>query len=184
MNNADKHSYVLTSEECDFIEQLIIRNQAVLRSVIRLALGESFHLMGEDCLSELFLLMCEKIHILKNHENPDGWAIVAAKNIAQNAIRKHNTISNHTAAKEIEDIPVEDNVFQNALYNIWLEEGVIEKLLDKLTPHEREIYDYLYRKRLTSKKVAEIMGISHSTVRNIAAKIKKKIHNELDEKIF
>ena len=42
------------------------------------------------------------------------------------------------------DIPVADNVFEDALYNIWLDEGVIDKLLDKLTPHEREVYNYLY----------------------------------------
>ena len=74
----------------------------------------------------------EKINKLKNHENPDGWIVVAAKNIALNAIRKHNTQLKHTSAEEIIDIPVEDNVFESALYNIWLKDGVIEKLLDKL----------------------------------------------------
>lgn len=181
MNNAEKRSYVLTLEECDYIEKLIINNESILRSVIRSALVERFDQIGDECMSDLYLLMCEKIDILKNHENPDGWVVVAAKNIALNAIRKHNTQLKHTSAEEIIDIPVEDNVFESALYNIWLKDGVIEKLLDKLTPHEREIYNYLYRKRLPSKKVAELMGVSHSTIRNINANIKIKIKKEMNE---
>ena len=184
MNNAEKRSYVLTLEECDYIEKLIINNESILRSVIRSALGERFDQLGEECMSDLYLLLCEKIDKLKNHENPDGWVVVAAKNIAQNAMRKHNTCLNHTTAEEIIDIPVADNVFEDALYNIWLDEGVIDKLLDKLTPHEREVYNYLYRKRLPSKKVAELMGVSHSTIRNINANIKRKIKREMNEKIL
>ncbi len=181
MNNAEKRDYVLTSEECDYIEKLITRNQSILRSVIRSALGERFDQLGDECISDLYLLICEKIDILKNHKNPDGWIVVAATNIARNAIRKYNTQLKHTTAEEIIDIRVEDNIFESVLYNIWLKDGIIEKLLDKLTPHEREIYNYLYRKRLPSKKVAEIMGLSDSTIRNINAKIKKKIQNRFNE---
>lgn len=181
LSRAEKRNYVLTSEECNYIEKLIIKNQSIVRAVIRTTLGERFELLCDDCISELYLLMCERINKLKNHENPDGWIVVAAKNIAINAMRKHNTQLKHTITEEIIDIPVEDNVFESALYNIWLKDGVIEKLLDKLTPHEREIYNYLYQKRLPPKKVAEIMGLSHSTIRNINAKIKKKIQNGLNE---
>ncbi len=181
MNNAEKRSYVLTSEECDYIEKLIIKNESILRSVIRLALGEKFDQIGEECMSDVYLLLCEKIDILKKHENPEGWMVVAAKNIAQNAIRKHNTQLRHTTAEEITDIPAEDNVFENTLYNIWLEEGAIDKLLKELTPREREVYNYLYRKRLTSKQVAKIMNVSYSTIRNISANIKRKIQNAINE---
>lgn len=115
MNSAEKRSCVLTSEECDYIEKLIIKNESILRAVIRSALGERFDQIGEDCISDLYLLTCEKIDYLKNHKNPDGWIVVAAKNIALNAIRKHNTQLKHTRAEEIIDIPVEDNVFESAL---------------------------------------------------------------------
>ena len=184
MTNTEKRKYILSTEDCEFIEKLILKNASVVRAVIYSVLGESFEQIGEECISDLYLLMCEKIDKLKNHENPDGWVVVAAKNIAQNAIRKHNTCLNHTTAEEIIDIPVADNVFEDALYNIWLDEGVIDKLLDKLTPHEREVYNYLYRKRLPSKKVAELMGVSYSTIRNINANIKRKIKREMNEKIL
>ncbi len=184
MNNAEKRTYALTSEECKFVENLIANNEYIVRSVLRSALGEKFDQLGAECISDLYILLCEKIRFLKQHENPDGWMVVAAKNIALNAIRKHNTLINHAIAAEITDIRVEDNVFENALYSIWLNDGVIDKLLDKLTPHEREIYDYLYRERLTSKQVAEIMKTSDSTIRNINARIRKKIQKELNEKYF
>ena len=140
MNNANERNYVLTSEECDYIEKLIIKNESIVRSVIRSALGEKFDQIGDECMSDLYLLMCEKIDKLKNHENPDGWMVVSAKYVALNAKRKHNTQLNHTITEEITDIRVEDNVFEDALYNIWIEDGVIDKLLAKLTPHEMEIF--------------------------------------------
>ena len=101
--------------------------------------------------------------------------------IASNAVRKYNTELKRTADKETKDIPVQDDFFESALYEMWLKDGIIDKLFDKLTPHEREIYNYLYQKRLSAKKVAEIMGVSESTIRNIKANIKKKIKKYLKE---
>lgn len=184
MNNAEKREYVLTTEECEYIERLIIKNKTIVRTVIRTALGEEFEQLGEDCISELYLLMCEKIDTLKAHDYPDGWVVVAAKKVASNILRKHKTRSNLTAAERTRELRAGDDVFENAVYNIWMEDGVIDKLLASLTPHELEIYDYLYRKRLTAKKVAEIMGLSASTVRNIDAGIRRKIQKGISEDVF
>lgn len=184
MKNAEERKFILTSEECDYIEKLIIKNESVVRSVIRSALGEKFDQIGDECMSDLYLLMCEKIDKLKKHENPDGWLIVSAKNIALNAKRKHNTQLKHMIVEERTYIRAEDNVFENALYNIWLEDGAIDKILARLTPRETEIYNYLYRKRLSCKQTAKITGLSESTVRNINANIKKKIHKGLHKNDF
>ena len=181
MYNVEKRNYVLIPEECNFIETLILKNESIVRSVLKSALCEKFDQLGEECIGDLYLLMCEKIDKLKQHENPDAWMIVAVKNIAFNAIRKYNLRLKHTSNEELTDIPVPDNVFERALYDIWLQDGFIDKLLDKLTPHERQIYNYLYRKRLPTKKVAEMLGVSESTIRNINATIKKKIKNGIKE---
>lgn len=181
MTNAEKRNYVLSSEDCDYIEKLILKNEAIVRAVIRSALGEKFDQIGEDCISELYLLACTKIDLLKKHENPVGWLVVASRNITLNALRKHNTRLSRASDEEISHIRAKDNVFESALYNIWLKDGAIDKLLATLTPHEKEIYDYLYRKRLPAKKVAEIMGLSDSTIRNINAGIRKKIKDGMSD---
>lgn len=179
MTDAEKRDYVLTAEECDYIEKLILKNESIVRAVIRSALVEKFDQIGDECMSDLYLLMCEKIDLLKNHKNPDGWLIVAARNIALNTLRKHNAHLSRTYGEEISNVRAEDNVFESALYNIWLEDGVIDKVLATLTPHEKEIYNYIYRERLPYKKIAEIMCISESTARNINANIRRKILNEM-----
>ena len=65
-----------------------------------------------------------------------------------------------------------------------MEDGSIDKLLNTLTPHEREIYDLIYKKRLSSKEVAILMGTSDSTIRNTVAKIKQKIKNAIETILF
>lgn len=181
MTNAEKRNYVLTPEECDYIEKLILNNETIVRAVIRSVLGEKFDQIGGESISDLYLLMCEKIDLLKRHENPEGWMVVSARYVALNALRRYNTLLYNTDTKKIEDICSEENVFESALYNIWIKDGVIDKALATLTPHEKEIYNYLYRERLSYKKIAEIMDISESTVRNTNATIRRKILNEMQK---
>ena len=184
MKNNEKEVCRLTSDEAEYIENLIIRNEYVIRAVVKLALRDKFDQIGEDCISEIYLLACKKIALLKNHEKPDAWITVAARKVAQNMARKHNTLLKNSTADEIIVVGMEDNVFEDALYNIWMEEGSIDKLLDTLTPHEREIYDLIYKKRLSSKEAAILMGTSDSTIRNTTVKIKRKIKNAIKTKLF
>ncbi len=184
MQNKEEVKLCLSPDEAEYIQDLIIRNQYIIRAEIRSVLKEKFEQIGEDCIGEIYLLACEKIDVLKKHKNPDGWIIIAARKVALNMGRKHNTILNKSTEAEIEDMPIDDNVFEDALYNIWLENGSIDKLLDVLTPHEREIYNLLYKRRLPSNKAAEIMKVSDSTIRNINRTIKKKIKNAIETKLF
>lgn len=174
----------LTAEEAGYIEELILRNEYIIRAEVRSVLQDKFEQIGEDCISEIYLLACEKITVLKKHKNPDGWIVVAARNVAHNMARKHNTILNRTSEHILENIHIGEDVFDDALYNIWMRDGSIEKLINTLTPHEREIYELIYIKRLKPKEAAKLMCISDSTVRNIVAMIKKKIKNALETKLF
>ena len=85
-------------------------------------------------------------------------------------IKTKNALNN-----EISDIPHEETGYEEVIYKIWLENNSIKKLLDTLTAHEREIYELIYKEKLTSKQVAIRLGISDSTVRNLNANIKAKI---------
>ena len=180
LNSAEKCERVLDSKDCEFIENLLIKNQTILRSVIRSALGEKYDQIGDECISDLYLLMCIKINELRSHESPDGWLVVAARHVANNAARKYNVQLKRTASNEPTDIPSDDDVFESMLYNLYLKAGLIEKLLNSLTPNELKVYNYLYVDCLSCKQVAEIMGVKDSTIRNINANIKKKIQYELN----
>lgn len=184
MKNNEKEVFRLTSDEAEYIRDLIIRNEYIIRAEVRLVLRDKFEQIGEDCISEIYLLACRKIVLLKKHEKPGAWITVAARKVAQNMARKHNTLLKNSTDDEIVDVGTEDNVFEDALYNIWMEDGSINKLLNTLTPHERKIYDLIYKKRLPSKDVAKLMGTSDSTIRNTVVKIKRKIKNAIETKLF
>ncbi len=174
----------LTAEEAEYIKDLIVRNEHIIRAQIKTVLKDKYKNIGEDCISELYLLACKKIDILKNHKSPKGWIIVASKNVALNMARKQNTILKNSTKEEIKDHKTEDDIFEEALYNIWIENGSIEKLLNTLTPYEREIYDMIYKQGIPQKHVAKIKGVSDSTIRNIVANIKKKIKTAIETKLF
>ncbi len=184
MNTNEKEVFRLTADEAEYIEDLIMRNEYVIRAAVKLVLREKFEQVGEDCISEICVLACKKIAILKKHENPDAWIAVASRKVAQNVARKHTTITKKTRHDEITDKGSLSDVFEDAVYNIWMEDGAIDKLLNTLTPHEREIYDLIYKRRLTAKTAADSLGISASTVRNTVAIIKRKIKSAVETKLF
>lgn len=184
MKTNEIEKFRLTADEAEYIKDLIIRNQYVIKSEVRMILRDKFEQIGEDCISEIYFLACKKISVLKKHEKPDAWIALASRKVAQNMARKHNTLLKNSTNVEITDIVVKDDVFEDALYNIWMENGAIDMLLNTLTPHEHEIYSLIYKKRLSSKEVAKIMGVSDSTVRNIVATIKRKIKTAIKTKLF
>lgn len=184
MKTNDKEKLCLTSDEAEYIKNLVLRNKYVIQAVAKSVLQEKYEYMVEDCVSEVYCLACTKAKKLIKHEKPDAWIVVATRKVALNMARKQETRLRRTADKEVDTVSVPDTVFENALYNIWLEKGVIEEILSTLTPHEREIYELLYKKRLTSKQTAEIMGVSDSTIRNINSTIREKIKNAIKTKLF
>ncbi len=184
LNTIENGKLRLTADEAEFIKDLIIRNESVIRAVVRSELHEDFDLLGEDCVAEIYLLACKKVAVLKNHENPEGWLSVASRRVAQNVKRKNATISEHYIDTEVTDIAGKNDIFEEALYNVWIENGSIDKLLGVLTPREREIYELVYKKRIKSNEAANILGVSDSTVRNTAASIRRKIKDAAKDMLY
>lgn len=180
MSNADNEKIRLTPEEAEFVQTLLTKNSKNIRVAVRLVLGRFYNNLGEDCLSEISLAVIQKAKMLSTHENPDGWLVVASKKIAANLIRKEYTRLKNTKNEMPPDVPTDsDAVYQEALYNIWLANNGIEKLLCTLTPRERDVYDLLYINRLTAKQTSEALNISYSTVRTIESAIKSKLKEEI-----
>ncbi|MBQ4316973.1 MAG: sigma-70 family RNA polymerase sigma factor [Clostridia bacterium] len=180
MSNNDTEKIRLSPEEAIFVQKLLSRNNKLIRIAVRSVLGGFYKDLGEDCLGEISLLVIQKTKMLTTHENPDGWVIVASKKIAANLIRKEYTRLKNTKNEMPPDVPTDsDAVYQEALYNIWLANNGIEKLLCTLTPRERDVYDLLYINRLTAKQTSEALNISYSTVRTIESAIKSKLKEEI-----
>lgn len=184
MNTTENDKLRLTQKDSDFIEALIKRNQGVMCAAVRSVLQENYNVLGEDCIAEIYLLCCQKIRVLKNHENPDGWLAVASKRVSLAVNRKYKERLSRTADYEPINADSQIDVFEEALYDSWLEGGAIEKLLSVLTPREREIYELVYLKRMKAVDVATLLGVSGSTVRNTTASIRRKLENAIKEKFY
>jgi len=175
---------VLTKSEAQFVADLIERYESNIKNVIYSMLGKDNRYLAEDALSEVYLLMCKKIKPLKDHPCPKAWILVATKYVVQGILTKNR--------KDIAIVPLEDvenyiggtDIFEEAVYEIWLENKVPEKLLAKLTKREREVYHKLYIEGKKPNEAASELNISKNAVNNIHKNLRDKIKYDIKTKKF
>lgn len=184
MNKKRKGKIVLTAEDALFIEQLIEQNLKYIKNIIYNTLGANNRYLAEDTINEFFMLMCEKAEILKTHVCPKAWILVAAKHTAQGMINKHKKDSLSVSFDEVSYELGETDVFEDAVYEIWLENKVPEKLIAKLTKREREIYQKIYIENKKPKETAKELNISVNAVHNIHKNLRDKIKDDIKRKKF
>lgn len=175
---------VLTKEEADFVEKLITDNEKHIKNVVFNTLGAENRQLAEDCINDFYLLMCEKVEILKNHPCPKAWILVAAKHTAQGCISRRKKDISSVSMDEIAEESSDDDVFEDTVYAIWLENKVPERIIESLTKRERELYYKIYIENKKPKEAAKELDISVSTVHNIHKNMKEKIKNRVKEKNF
>ena len=163
----------LTEKQRSFLDGLIRENKHYISNTVLNTLGSAFSCLYEECISELYLLACLKINIAEAHPNPAAWIIVCARLTAHTVMQKRKKDALNVPPDE--DICDDRDVFDEALYNIWIENGVASKLIEELTPREKEVYNLIYIKGKRPEEAAKLLGISHSTVRNIRKQLKEKI---------
>lgn len=177
----NKKTASLTEKQRSFLDGLIRENKHYISNTVLNTLGKPFSFLYEDCISELYLLACLKIDVAETHPNPAAWIIVCARLTAHTVIQKRKREMAEVTLDE--DIPDNGDVFDEVLYNIWIENGVALKIIDQLTPREREVYNLIYIKGKKPEEAAKFLGISHSTVRNIRKQLKEKIKNKVYKSI-
>ncbi len=184
MNKKRESKIVLTQEDACFIEKLIEENLRHMKNVIYNTLGQEYKYLAEDTINELYLLMCQKINILKAHTCPKAWLLVASKRVSQGMINKQK--------REMPSIPPEQasrhigksDIFEDVVYDIWLEDKVPEKLISHLTKREREIYHKIYIENKKPKDIAKELNITANAVRNIHKNLRDKIKDDIELKNF
>ena len=174
----------LTTAEREFLGNLLEKNKPLLLHVIKIITGKLYNTLGEECLSELHCLTIRKIDKLIAKENPDRWLITAAKYIALELMRRYKNEPDTVLIWEVADQLVMDDVFEEARYNIWMEQHVLDKLPLKLTNRERQIYNLMIIQKMSCEDVARELNISESTVWNIRAAVVKKIEKIIKNDLF
>lgn len=185
MNSKKNIEYRLSPDESAYVRDLFTENKGLIQNAVKSVLKSRFAEFGEDCIGEVCLLIVQNVKILMSHDNPQGWLVIASKKTAANYIRKEYTRLKNAGNEVFCDIPTDsETVHEDALYEIWMKDNSIERLLCELTEREREVYELLYIKRMTAVSASRLLGISDSTVRSIDGAIKEKIKYAVRNKLL
>lgn len=179
-----KDARELTIDEREFLDKLLEKNKSLLLHVIKIVTGKLYNTLGEECLSELHCLAIRKIDKIIVAEYPDRWLITSAKYIALELLRRYKDEPDTVPIWDVADQLVIDDVFEEARYNIWMEQHVLDKIPLKLTNRERQIYDLMIIQKMSCEEVSRKLNISESTVWNIRAAIVKKIAKIIKNDLF
>ncbi len=174
----------LTKQDAKFIEDLIIQCESHIKNVVYGMLSADKRYLAEDIISELHLLMCKKVDTLKTHPSPKAWALVAARHVTQGAVAKNRKNANNVPLEEVESYIGTADVFEDAVYEMWLENKVPEKLIAKLSKREREIYQKIYIEEKQPQEVAVELDLSVNAVHNIHKNLRDKIKYDIEQKNF
>ena len=172
----------LTDDQKAFAEKLITENKSIIYYTIQGVLGEVYGYLADDCVGELYLLACAKILELEKHPCPRAWMLVAARLTAHTLIKKHKTDLDNTPLELAHKTRV-DTTHEDALFEIWLQNDVPQKLLRTLTKREKQIYHKLYEENKDTETVAAELDLSVSTVRSFNKLLKDKLLRYIDENI-
>lgn len=184
MKHSEKPVSSLSLREREFLEQLLEKEYPIIIRVTERMLGESYLSLKDEALSELHLLLIRKIKELMRHESPEKWVVTAAKYIALHVKTEQAKYQSNFSDTDIDDVLYAEDVFEMALYNIWLENDVYSLLKNELTPREAQVFELMFEQRLSCKEIMQKLDISESTVWNIRKSIKDKYSYTIKNKLF
>lgn len=138
---------------------------------------------AQDITQEVFLLLGQKAKELED-TNIRAWLYSTAKNKIMETCREKVIRSKYISIEEkgyaIEDpksldfLEVSGEVSDEAVF------GAKDRLLLKLTPEERALYESIYEKKRERREVAQELRISERAVNMRVFRLKRKIEKYVD----
>lgn len=174
----------LSAEDSVLLRLLIEENDKTVKAVIYSTLGEQYSYVAEEAVAELYLLACEKINKIKTYHSPKAWLMIAAKRVAWGVIKKHKKDLRVAAYDALSEESSKDDVFEDAVYAIWIEDKVPEKIIALLTKREREVYHKLYIEEKSPAEAAEELGVKINLINNVRKNLKDKIKDAVKQNKF
>lgn len=185
MKKIEKEKYTLSLKERDFLETLIKKTRLPVIYALRSVLGGFYDVLYEESISALYLLSVEKIKELSSCGNPEGWMVISARNIGLNLKRKRAKYTEtHVSFAGQNMISSKDSVFEEVVYNIWTDQNATDIFISTLSPLEKQVYELMFIREMSSREVAGQLKISESTVWNVRKRIQDKSKKVIKEKLF
>lgn len=136
---------------------------------------------SEDIVQEAFCTAFEQIDKLKNQNNFEGWVKRIALNQAISALRKKKMVfieDGHLEAVADE----ETDMSEELLFQCQIDD--IKKAIQELPDGYRTIISLHLFEDMAQEEIANMLGISHATVRSQYHRAKKKIFTALKDKAY
>lgn len=137
--------------------------------------------MASDVTQEVFLTFMQKLDELTYTEHIRAWLFKVAHNKLHEQYRYIQKIrDNH---KDLEDIDIVEDLavlreFDEFCYLSDDEiQRIKDKILYKLSPDERQLFNDIYRKHRRYREVGEELGISECAVSLRAFRLRKRIND-------
>lgn len=184
MKNGNDRGRALSASEREFLDNLLRKTQPTLIRILKYKLGDMYDDLKDECLSEVYMTAVCNANKLMASEEPEKWLFACTKIIALNRMSSRLKYLSRVTDTDMPNISTGDDVFELALYNIWLEQDVYRRLKEELTPREREVFTLMFEEKLSCKEISQRLSVSESTLWNIRKSIKDKYRYAIKNKLF
>lgn len=168
----------------EFLEEIYRSHAKQIRLYCKRLLQGHYMDATEECVQNTFLHAGQQANKLKKHPNIRGWLYRTSRNQVNNVFRKCYIKKKYEVDLhcKVEDMIVcgclllDEALFPSA--NI---SKLIEELLNKLKPRERELYQDYFKQHLSIFELSIKYGISPTAVTSRIHRLRKKIKQFLQE---
>lgn len=131
----------------------------------------------KDGIQKLFLKLWRKRRFLSKPESIKAYLFVSLRRILMEQVEREKARNrrnkNYVDSLFKESFNIEDHIIANEV-EAYKEKALI-KAIQKLSPRQKEALYLRFYDGLTNKEVAEVMGITHQSVRNHISEAIQKI---------
>ena len=142
--------------EAFFIEMYI----AHFEKVSRYAYGiTGMNEVAQDLVHQAFSVLLHRIDYVMEHPNPAGWLYKTIKNLCLKELAKNQKKDYYEISiEELQDTLYSSHTYKNA-------NSLLEILPSGLSAEERQLLIWRYEENLSSKEIAEQLGITEAACR-------------------
>ncbi|TAH60629.1 RNA polymerase sigma factor [Lascolabacillus massiliensis] len=146
------------------------------------AYGISLGFQKENCkdaIQDVFIKIFLDRNNISKIENKSGYIFRSYKNRLIDLKKKNNNKDNIDSVEDkfTIEVTILDNLIETEIANIVKEK--IKKLLESITPNQREVVYLKYVVGLQHSEIAEILGIHEESARKLLYRAMEKLRNKI-----
>mgnify|MGYP006303477827 CR=1 FL=1 len=135
---------------------------------------------AEGIVQEVFIKIWESRKKIDTYQSFEGFIFTIAYNTTISLLRKRvNETKSREYLKSLQQPETAETAIDELHYKEIQEK--VQKLLNELTPRQREIYHLSREEGLSHKEIADKLNLSESTVNNHLVTILKYLKSHLDK---